>query len=342
MEASESSEHSPAGRRLLHRSLSAQIAWKDHVRSETAVETVAEAFAVVSLPLLEPLQPLEPCGDDEPVLSNLCFVTASEVKPEGFEVLIETPCSQKAVVSTGGGPAVYLAQCIRPMRLCLRPITAMCLVDSDRGETAPAGFEPVERTADAERATIARTLWVSRLVADPRDGSPSAAPLAAMVVLPRHGHGSSVPPGYERLEGVLGGSRAERVLAVCRARPTGLLQTPLKASIVEAVLRHERPTDAAGSSSGESSDDDDTGLGGDDRRGSGGESTARSMDMKELPSALPHFCLPEGARLRTDCPWPTAHAPTRLILSGPTQTGPTHATQTRLPSQPTSVHPALT
>ena len=70
-------------------------------------ETVAEAFAVIGLPAATPLQPLLACGDDELVLSNVCLVTAAEVKPEGFEVLTETPCGQRAALSTSS-PAVSL------------------------------------------------------------------------------------------------------------------------------------------------------------------------------------------------------------------------------------------
>ena len=105
------------------RSLSSQAAWAEAIAARTndhAQETVAEAFAVVGLPHLSPLQPLMPVGGDEPVLSNVCLVSASEVKPEGFEVLTETPCGQRAVLSSGGGVSVYLAQCLRPQRQCSR------------------------------------------------------------------------------------------------------------------------------------------------------------------------------------------------------------------------------
>ena len=95
-------------------------------------ETVAEAFAVIGLPVSAPLQTLTPCGGDELVLANVLLVSAAEVKPEGFEVLTATPCGQKAVLSTG--VPVYLAQMLKPQRQCSRPITALRLVDTERGE----------------------------------------------------------------------------------------------------------------------------------------------------------------------------------------------------------------
>jgi hypothetical protein len=306
-----------SARPRLERSLSAELAWDDLIAHEAAVETVAEAFCVVRLPEMEPLQPLDPVGMDEPVLANLCLVGTAETKPEGFEVLTDTLCGHKAVVSSSGG-AVYLAQRVRPLRQCSRPITAICIVDTERGATAPADFEPVERTADAERAAFSRTLWVSRTVADPRDTSSTAAPLAGVAVLTRHGAGSQAPAGFERLDGALGAARAERLLAVRRARPCGLLQTPLCAAIVDSVLRRDRPQPskppaiaaleaaaamaAPGNVSGGGGDED-----GGESSGAGGGDGATATATHELPSALPHFCLPQGAQLRLECPWPTAH-----------------------------------
>ena len=309
----------------LGRSLSERTAWDTALREPT-VETVAEAFAVVGLPISTPLQPLMECGGDELVLSNLCLVSAAEIKPEGLQVLTDTPNGQRAIISAGGGTNVYLAQCLRPQRRCARPITAICLVDTERGESAPAGFEPVDCTAEAESAKLARTLFVSREVADPRDASPSATPLCRVAVLARHGRGSEPPPNFVRLEGVLGSTKAERVLAFSRAAPSGLLQTPLKATILDSLLHHDRPRataeeqewrDAEDGESGDSDSETAAHRLADDlsplssgpraRADTMGDGGMRSSYPRELPSALPHFCLPQGAQLRVSCPWPTAH-----------------------------------
>ena len=296
---------------------SAQAAWDYLIQRDSPVETVAEAFAVIGLPIASPLQPLMPSGGEELVLSNLCLVSAAEVKPEGFEVLTETPDGQRAILSAGGSTSVYLAQCLRPQRQCTRPITAIRLVDA--GESPPAGFEPADRTAEAERTNLGRTLYVSRALADPRDGGPSAAPLASVAVLARSGRGSHTPPGFERLDGALGAPKAERVLALSRAPPAGLLQTALKATIIDRILRHDRPR---GHAADEHEDGSESAYGGgpdeDSFARAPGAARARRVSresaqpggakpLRELPSALPHFCLPQGARLRAACPWPTQH-----------------------------------
>ena len=140
----------------LERSLSSQSTWAEALARTHATHepTVAEAFAVIGLPVSTPLQPLTRSGGEELVLSNLCLVSATEIKPEGFEVVTETPCGQRAVLSAGGAVTVFLAQCLRPQSQCSRPITALRLVDVDKGENPPAGFVPVDCTTDAERGSF--------------------------------------------------------------------------------------------------------------------------------------------------------------------------------------------
>ena len=308
----------PVVRTRLNRTASAEEAWNHHIQRDAPQETVAEAFAVIGLPLTSSQQPLMASGSEELVLSNLCLVSASEVKPEGFEVIKETFDRQRAVLSAGGG-TVYLAQCLRPQRLCLHPITALRLLDA--GDEPPAGFEPVDSTSEAQRALMICRLYVSRAVIDPCDSSPAATPLAGVTVLTRvSGRGfPRMPPGFERLGGVLGAPKAERILGVCRAAPCGLLQTPLKAAMVDCLLRHARPSGREhgnGGGGSESADDADDGYGGepdDDSFGAGrSRSEAAAHDaatapLRELPSALPHFCVPQGAQIRVSCPWPTQH-----------------------------------
>jgi hypothetical protein len=151
-------------------------------------ETVAEAFCQCGLPLNAPLQPLLPVSEDgaeECVLANVCLLTAADKAPECFEVVSTTECSKSASISAGGtkdkdrAATLFLAQRFAARRHCPRPITALRLVDVERGEAPPSGFEPVHRTAGAENCSLGRLqLFVSRGSAgDPRDTSPAASPL---------------------------------------------------------------------------------------------------------------------------------------------------------------------
>ena len=259
-------------------------------------------------------------------------MTATEAKPDGFEVIEHTVCGQRAVISSGGG-AVFLAQRLQPLRTCSDPITALCLVDAERGERAPRGYEQVKATTEAERSTFSRSLWFTRKPADPRDTT-TLQPIGRVTILApgRNSHGGSssnsssaptAPPGFERLESGTLGSRnsGERFLAFERILPCGLLSTPLKATIVDALLRHNRPkpyghlrrpaagtaasshADGYGEADDEEEDEDDDGGG----VGEGGSPSSSHSHIRELPSALPHFCLPQGAQIRLTCPWPTAH-----------------------------------
>ena len=137
-------------------------------------ETVAQAFCVFGLPRATPLQPLSTAQEEEYVLANVCLITAGETPPDCYDVIMRTECGQRAVLSQGGSnsnhakerdasTAIFLAQRLALRRHCPRPITALVLVDVEHGEEPPSGFEPVNRTADAEGYSVGRTqLYVSR------------------------------------------------------------------------------------------------------------------------------------------------------------------------------------
>ena len=307
---------------------------------------VAEAFAVVGLAPGSVLEPLDGSsgGDDELVLANVCLVAKGEAVPEGHEVLTETLCGQKASINNAGA-TLHLAVRRLPRREVIRPITAIAIVGAEHphgggggsisgngsghgggsssggrgsgssgggGEDArvPAGFEALDRTAHGERCQTSKLICISRQPPSPREPSSEAAPIAAVAVVraSRHSREPEVPAGWQLLDRSLsagmGGGSARR-LCVRRARPCGLVQTPFKASLLEAIEYSQRPAPASGS------------------RGGGGSSVGRRNSCwgngdrqtpsfqadwaSSLPSALPHFCLPLGARLLGECPWPTAH-----------------------------------
>ena len=310
------------GALALQRSDSCGAAWAELDSSSFIDETVAEAFAVVGLPPRSVLEPLNVSLHDDVVLANLCVVSAAEPCPAGFEVLSETPCARSAALNVASGTAasgsrpLFLAQRLAARRDCARPITAVRLVDTDRGEEPPTGFESVGLSAASERSPLARSIWVSRAVSDPRDTSTNAAPIGGMLVVARErGHVVSVPAGFLLLDGVLGSSRAERCLALCRSSPTGLLQVPLKANILDSLLREDRPGRAQyGGASAYGAATPHT-AGGTPAVPAASESATAARGIEQpasqqqpaLPSALPHFCLPQGCQLRVECPWPTAH-----------------------------------
>ena len=286
-------------------------------------ETVAQAFCVFGLPRATPLQPLSTTQDEEYVLANVCLITAGETPPDCYDVIMRTECGQRAVLSQGGSnsnhakerdasTAIFLAQRLALRRHCPRPITALVLVDVEHGEEPPSGFEPVNRTADAELCSVGRTqLYVSRASGT----SEAHEPLGQLVVLARERQRApAAPGGFKLINGVLGPPKAERCLAVRRCSPCGLLQTPLRGVLLDELLREARPTASSSSSSigsiggGSGDGGGGGGGGGSGRRIAAAASTqAKSASTSALPSALMHFCLPQGARLRLDCPWPSAH-----------------------------------
>ena len=305
----------------------ADIAWADlAAETDDAEAHVAEAFAVVGLAPGSVLEPLSGGLSEDYVIAGVCLVGKGEAVPEGFEVLSETLCGQRASLNSHGA-AVHLAVRQLPRRQATRPVTALALVEADHyhghGQHAashvPAGFEAIDRTVHGERVQMSKTLCVCRHAVDPSDPSPTAVPLSAVAVLrpDKQTRELSVPPGFELLErhlspGGLGGGTA-RHLCVRRARPCGLLQTAFKAALLDAVEYGQRPTAAAAAAkvaaaTAPSADApapspppvarafDET-----------GSSSWASSWASALPSALPQFCLPQGARLQLECPWPTAH-----------------------------------
>ena len=307
------------------RSSSCDIAWADLVAQaddDTAAH-VAEAFAVVGLAPGSVLEPLDGSsgGDDELVLANVCLVAKGEVVPEGHEVLTETLCGQKASINTAGA-TLHLAVRRLPRREVIRPITAIAIVDAEHphggggggggGEDArvPAGFEALDRTAHGERCQTSKLICISRQPPSPCEPSAEAAPLAAVAVVrpSRHSREPEVPAGWQLLDRSLSaglGGGSARHLCVRHARPCGLVQTPFKASLLEAIEYSQRPASASGSQGGGGS----SGRRRNSCWGSGDRQTPSFQAdwASSLPSALPHFCLPLGARLLSECPWPSAH-----------------------------------
>lgn len=73
-----------------------------------------------------------------------------------------------------------------------------------------------------------------------------------------------------------------------------LVATALKPSLLDSLSYHDRPEPTAVPAAASSSCASPTGA------------NAREAPL-ELPHALPHFCLPRGVQLRTECTWPTVH-----------------------------------
>ena len=72
-------------------------------RSMRPVETIAEGFATIGLSRCAPLLPLSTDNGDDPVLANLCLVTANEELPNGFEPVWSTVCGKKAILNASNG-----------------------------------------------------------------------------------------------------------------------------------------------------------------------------------------------------------------------------------------------
>ena len=277
----------------LQRTLSYDGAWANAIaeaEAEDATETVATAFAVIGLPHGTVLEPLAGAGvsSDEVVIADVRLVGKGETCPPNLVLISETPDGQRASIN-----GLFLAVLLVPRSQTVRPVTAIALVDVDRGEAVAADFEAVDRTIGGERASLgAATLCISRRAPEVHTSTPSAAPLANLCVLRADkGRAPSVPAGFEVVgralsTGTLGGSA--RHIAIRRAPPSGLLQTAIKPTLLDSVEKSAAGRRVAA-----------------ERVESG--HTSGAARPSALPLALPHFCLPRGANLRTDCPWPTAH-----------------------------------
>ena len=274
----------------LQRSNSCEDAWAEADHEE--VETVAEAFAVVGIGRSATLQPLNSCSGDEQVLVDVCLMAKGDPVPDDFEVLTQTPCGQRASINYGG-TFVFLAVRTLPRQLATEPIMAITLVDTDRGEVPAPGFQSIEHTSAGERVVMSKLLCVSRRWPDPSDASAAAAPLVGLGVFrpDRHARELDVPSGFELvghslspgpLGGGIGGGNT-RHIAFRRAAPSGLLQTAFRASLLDTVERHERPTGERGA----------TPM----RRWDSDHSSYDSSWASALPTALPHFCMPQGAQV---------------------------------------------
>ena len=333
--------------RLYRRSNSCNLAWSEvNKRMPKQVETIAEGFATIGLSRCAPVVPLNPDNGEDLVLASLCLFSATDELPTGFDPIWTTNCGKKAILShsSGSSTSLYLAQRVMARKLCQTPITALLLLDGgEKTDGIPDGFEPIKRTADAEKISFGLSIYVSRECAETGKPEAPSTPLQSITVLAREDKGRSVrvPAGFEIVDGfALGSSRAERWLAFNRASPCSLLQTPLKVSILDSLHRginyHVPPVDinarddagpandarASASDAGADEAEDDSGdddSGGGESGSSGDEASdngafsaavtgaAGNASNAGLPSALPHFCIPQGARLRLECPWPTAH-----------------------------------
>lgn len=246
----------------------------------------------------------------------------------------EHPCVRAGDVL---GAPVFLAVCTEPITQCRasrRPITAVQAIHVDRGEKAVPGFTPITSTVSGHEANLnygGAGRDIQLCVARAAD----QVPLCRLEVLVRSRGGLRVPQGCLLMRGDDGkprnlnaGSLGSTIfLAFERARPTALLQTPLKPSVLDVLAAadrprptepRERPNNAQRSSTpGEGSDESIAlamamasrahPLSGDgDEDGAGdGESmpplTGAAAAAAALPHAIAHFCFPQGALLRDEC-----------------------------------------
>jgi len=233
-----------------------------------------------------------------------------------------------SVAAIGGLGALQLQVAVRRQALdsCsgagsgAMPITALRVVYADRGETPGPGYEALRRTEHGERASFVggsrgreAVLCVSREL-----GDECAVPLLDLVVVyrDRHTRDVNVPAEYELLPRCLtaGSVGAAVFFAFRRAPPFGLLNTPLRPTLLDHVAASHRPKPASresrraagGSGEGQSSRTGTSSAGAEEEGLGcwGGKGEARG---DELPHALPHFCLPRGVLLRDGGAWPTAH-----------------------------------
>ena len=221
------------------------------------------------------------------------------------------------------GAPVFLGVCTEPITCASRrPITALQVIHVDRGEKPAPGFTPIANTVGGLEANL-------NYGGGGRDIQLCAAraldklPLCRLEVLVRSKGGLRVPHGCLLVRGDDGkpsnlnaGALGSTVhLAFERARPTALLQTPLKPAILDGLAASDRPQpqtpgatapppDARSAASDEGRD-----VGGPTTPRTGGVPplTGAAAATAALPHAIAHFCFPQGALLRDECRWPTTH-----------------------------------
>ena len=179
-----------------------------------------------------------------------------------------------------------------------RPISDIRVVHLTRGEIIPEGYEPIKVHGTDEIAAFGTARSGSEtLICITR--SLSLSPLSDIISVVREKNSSDVdvPHGFQLLPYSLSSASSGHSMFLCysRTHPIGLLNTPLRPSVIDALSANRRPVDA------QNVVDKDAPTAKLDVC----DSPITSEEM--LPYALPHFCLPHGAFLRDTCPWPTAH-----------------------------------
>ena len=299
-------------------------------RSRTAsdapqlVECVASSFVVCGLELgqLQPLLPTAarrssciggtPTAEAAMVVDDVCVLSTArgEECPEGFELVevVETAASVRSNRRADMlGADIMLAVRMRPVRTAgLEPITGLSLLLPSAGPAAadgqPDADSAIVQTVGGESASLAgakRPIFLC-----PSRSASAGAPLVALCVLvcPRQARGVQPPRGYELIDRNINPTTSGAAIYLCcaRASPVAIAGTPLKPSLLDAMVAVDRDLPVGEGSCGSA-------LG----EGSAGFEESYEQSAKfaadALPHALPYFCLPLGAQLRDVCEWPTAH-----------------------------------